>query len=83
MAGSLKRIEKEVRKEKKEIRDIEKNLKSIKQSLVRGEPPHFSKKDVMNAFFGALIIGLTFVFKGTLIETALNISLFNISIFYN
>ena len=74
MSSSLKKIEKTVKLEEKEIEAIEKSLNKMKKELIEKVPPHFSKRDIINAFFGALIIGLTFIFKGALIETVSAIS---------
>jgi len=72
--GSLNRIEKAIKKEKKDIKHIERKVSDIKKEISRKEPPHFSKKDIVHAFFGALIIGLTFVFKGKLIDVVSTLS---------
>ncbi len=80
MAISLKGIEKEVMKERKDINNIEEDLKIMRKRLVEKEPPHFSKRDIINAFFGALIIGLTFVFKGALIDTISRISTYYLAL---
>ena len=74
----LKKLEKAIKKEKKEIDYIEKQISEIKEEVVEKEPPHFSKKDIITAFFGALIIGLTFVFKGSLVHQVLNLTLIHI-----
>lgn len=64
--------------EKEEIDDIDYNVKLIKEKLLEGVPSHFSLQNVMNAFFGALLIGLTFVLKGALVPTALSLSRWNV-----
>ncbi len=56
-----------------EIAEIKGELHQIKKRLVEKVPDHFSKQDVVNAFFGALFLGLTFLFKGALIQVGLNI----------
>lgn len=56
-------------KEEKEIRKIEQDMELLRQRLIEKVPDHFNKKDLVNEFFGALIIGLTFIFKGALIRT--------------
>jgi uncharacterized membrane protein len=67
------RIEKDLAEEKKEICALERNLENIKEKLITKNPSKFSIKDVVNAFFGALLIGLTFAFKGGLVALATNI----------
>jgi len=61
-------------KEEKEVREIKRNLRILKNKLVERIPYHFSKKDMVNAFFGSLIIGLTFMFKGALVQTGAALS---------
>ncbi|MBD3310205.1 DUF2391 family protein [Candidatus Woesearchaeota archaeon] len=72
--STLKKLESEIQKEKYELEDIEAEVKSLKVKLLDDEPEHFSKRDILDAFFGALIIGLTFVFKGSLLEIGTLIS---------
>ncbi len=78
LTNPLKKIEKEIRREKRELKQIEKKIDCIEKEVVEKEPPHFSKKDIITAFFGALIIGLTFVFKGSLVQQVLNLTLIHI-----
>lgn len=42
------------------------------------EPHHFSKEDFMRAMFGSFIIGMTFLFKGSMLEFATKMSMKNI-----
>lgn len=56
-------------KEEKEIKKIEHDIEILRLKLIERTPEHFSKKDLINEFFGALIIGLTFIFKGGLVRT--------------
>lgn len=63
-----------------EISEIKKEVLAIKKRLVEKVPEHFSKQDAVNAFFGALFLGLTFLFKGALIQVGLNITWDNIAI---
>jgi len=76
----ITRIDKALKKEKKALEEIEKDIECIKEEVVARDIPHFSKQDVINAFFGALIIGLTFVFKGALVRTTLTLSVTHISL---
>ncbi|MFP4403180.1 MAG: DUF2391 family protein [Nanoarchaeota archaeon] len=68
------KIERELDEEKKELCVLEKNIDYLKKTLVFKTPSKFSIKDVVNSFFGSLLIGLTFVFKGGLIELAINLT---------
>ena len=56
-----------------EIDLIRRDVKRIKDELIEKKPEHFSKQDAVRAFFGATIVGLTFVFKGLLVEIGINI----------
>ncbi len=56
-------------KEEKEIRKIEYDMELLRRKLIEKVPEHFSMRDFVNAFFGALLIGLTFIFKGALVRT--------------
>ena len=59
----------------KELRAIEKDVNLLKKKLLEKRPSPFSKRDIINAFFGALLIGLTFSVKGALIRTAEGLNL--------
>ncbi len=50
-----------------ELLKVERELKKIEQNLEK-YPGHFSGRDIVNAFFGALIFSLTFIFKGNFLE---------------
>lgn len=56
------------------IDKIEKEIRAIKYELVGKEPEHFGTIDFVYAFFGALLVGLTFALKGLLISVAKAIS---------
>ncbi|MBW3015384.1 DUF2391 family protein [Candidatus Woesearchaeota archaeon] len=59
---------------------IEKDVAHLKKELIIKEPEHFSIRDIISAFFGALVIGLTFMFKGLLIQQSITLSFFNVGI---
>ncbi len=67
-------IEQEILEEKKEIEVIEKNISYMREKLLEKIPSRFSKRDVINAFFGSLILGLTFVLKGQTVGVAASLS---------
>lgn len=56
-----------------DIETIKHDIKEIKRQVIEKVPDHFNKQDIVRAFFGALVIGLTFLFKGLLIEIGLKI----------
>jgi len=53
---------------------VQKEVSEIKRILLKAYPPeHFSAKEVIVAFLGSLILGLTFIFKGLLFEVSLSL----------
>ncbi|HLC98566.1 MAG TPA: hypothetical protein VJC00_01000 [Candidatus Nanoarchaeia archaeon] len=42
------------------------------------EPAHFSRKDFFKALFGSFVIGLTFLFKGSLVSYAIKMGWYNV-----
>ena len=60
--------------EKYKIDDIDYNIKLMKSKLLEKVPSQFSISNIIDAFFGALLIGMTFVLKGALVRTALNLT---------
>jgi len=68
---------KDVREEKKEIECIEHEIKMIRERLLDRVPERFSKRDLINAFFGSLTIGITFILKGATVRTAVGLDLFH------
>ncbi|MBN1645444.1 DUF2391 family protein [Candidatus Woesearchaeota archaeon] len=61
-----------------EIDEIKRDIKSIKHEVVEHLPPHFSVVEMLKAGFGAMFIGLTFMFKDLLIEVGLNLPVYNV-----
>jgi len=53
------------------INEIKKGVDELKERFQIGEPAHFSKKDIVDAFFGALFLGVTFSVKGLLVDISL------------
>jgi uncharacterized membrane protein len=53
-----------------DLESIDKKIDTIKLKLVDRTPSHYSLKDVARAFFGSLLIGLTFLHKGALIQNS-------------
>ncbi|MEA3429893.1 MAG: DUF2391 family protein [Nanoarchaeota archaeon] len=62
----------------KKIDKLAKDIELIKKEILPKEPEHFNVKDIIHAFFGALVVGLTFMFKGLLLESSLRLSWTNI-----
>jgi len=64
----------------KKINKIAADVELLKKELLTHEPEHFGKKDIIHSFFGSLVVGLTFIFKGLLIESSLRLNWVNVSI---
>lgn len=62
----------------KQIKKIEEKISFLEEKLVQKQPRHFGVEDTLYAFFGSVLIGLTFLLKGALIRTALNFTAVNI-----
>ncbi|MEM3127357.1 MAG: DUF2391 family protein [Candidatus Woesearchaeota archaeon] len=55
------------------------DIKAIKKRILGEEAPeHFGRKDIVRSFFGAMLFGLTFVFKGLLFQISKNLQEFHI-----
>ena len=67
---TLSKLEKELEKERKEVKSIEKDIEKLEKKLLDKVPEPFSRKDIIAAFFGSLIIGITFILKGATLRTA-------------
>lgn len=65
-------------KELEEVEEIKHELELITEKLVEKKLDRFSKKDITNALFGALTVGLTFCFKGLLIEVGMSLPWSNV-----
>ncbi len=68
--ATLTKIEQELEKEGLEVKIIEKEIDRLEQKLLNKVPAPFSRRDIIAAFFGSLIIGLTFILKGATLKTA-------------
>ncbi|PLW80319.1 hypothetical protein C0585_03310 [Candidatus Woesearchaeota archaeon] len=78
MKKQKKSVIKEIEKEEKELEEVKENLAFMRSKLLDKRPSHFSRRDIINAFFGALIISLTFALKGGLVDTAISLNTFHI-----
>jgi len=59
--------------EKHEIEHIESQICLIKERLLDRVPDHFSRRDIINAVFGSLTLGITFILKGATVSTAVGL----------
>jgi len=71
------RLVEDLREEKQEIECIEREIHSLRERLLDRVPEHFSQRDMINAFFGSLTIGITFILKGATVRTAVGLDLFH------
>jgi uncharacterized membrane protein len=74
----LKKEEFEIQELKKHIESIKMEVDELHSKVCLKEPKHFSSKNIAESFFGALLIGFTFVFKGLLIDVSINLPWSNI-----
>jgi len=53
-----------------EIKSMRRDIAKMRQTLLEKQPTHFSGRYAVDAFFGALFIGLTFIMKGSVLRIA-------------
>ena len=68
-----RKIEHELADEEKRIKHIESVMEQMRERILEKRPAHFSNRDIINVIFGASTIGLTFMFKGLLIDIGVNL----------
>jgi uncharacterized membrane protein len=57
------------------LKTVYADIQGVRQLLLRQHPPqHFTFRNVVVAAFGALILGLTFIFKGLLFQVSLQLT---------
>lgn len=60
------------------IKKIQEDVELLRERLLERRTERFSKQDIVRAFFGALVIGITFIFASGLITIVKNINWTNI-----
>jgi uncharacterized membrane protein len=62
---------------------LQKDVEILKRHLIEKVPPHFGARHIFTAFFGAILVGLTFTLKGLLfnVSNALTIKELSLIIF--
>jgi len=70
MMNFQKKVIKDLHTEQKEIECIETNIQHIQDRLLNRIPHRFSTREIINAFFGSLTIGITFILKGGTVKIA-------------
>ena len=73
-------IREEFEREEKEVIEIKEMVRRMKEKVLDKNPSHFSRRDIINASFGSLIIGLAFVFKGAVAKVARNLDVLHIEL---
>ena len=62
----------------KKIDKIQRELWELKERVIEKIPDHFSKKDVINAFLGAMFMGLTFILKLDIVQIAVRLDSYRV-----
>lgn len=60
--------------------EILEKIDKLEEKLLQKRPSHFRKRDVINSFFGSVLFGLTFMFKGRLFDMSLKLSNFHMGL---
>lgn len=58
----------------KDVKHIERQIDDLYEKIYEKRPGHWHYRDIINAFVGSLVLGLTFVFKGALIQVSLTLT---------
>jgi len=58
--------------------NIQRDISLLRARMLEKIPGHFSQKDVINAFLGAMFIGLTFILRTDIIDIALRLDSYRI-----
>lgn len=80
MSKRIEEIKKELRREEKEVLEIKEMLASVKAKVLDKEPSYFSRRDIVNTFFGSLLIGLTFILKGSVNRVASGLDIIHLEL---
>lgn len=70
---AIKKINKNKLNSQRLLLNISKDLSLLRTRMLEKVPGHFSQKDIINAFLGAMFIGLTFVLRTDIVEIALRL----------
>lgn len=62
------------------IDDIANDIKILRERLVEKIPAHFTIRQIVVAFFGALFFGFTFVLKGLLLDVGLRLDAIQLTV---
>lgn len=64
----------EEKKIEREVHCIELKIHDLHDKLYEKKPSHWHFRDIVNSFMGSLILGLTFIFKGSLVSISLTLA---------
>jgi len=67
----LRKLERVLATESREVENIESQIQYLEEKLLEKRPSHFSKRDIVNAFFASLIIGFTVILNARIIDIAM------------
>ncbi len=59
---------------RKDLKRIEKKISALHEKILEKRPSHFRSRDIVNAVFASLVLGLVFVFKGSLFDIAIKLT---------
>lgn len=71
-------MDRELLNQRNEIDDINYKITRLKESILDRYPKHFGIRNIVDSFFAALLVGLTFVLKGATVRTAINLQYVNV-----
>ena len=60
------------------LSEIERTVADLRGQMLERVPEHFSKKDVINSFLGAMFMGLTFILKLDIVQIAIRLDSYRI-----
>ncbi len=72
------KIKREIEEEKRELYILENHIERIKENLLERVPAKFSLRDIVDSVFGSIIIGMTFVMKGGVVNIALGLEVVHV-----
>jgi uncharacterized membrane protein len=58
----------------KDLKRIERKITELHEKILEKRPSHFRIRDIVNAFFASLVVGLVFIFKGSLFDIAIKLT---------
>ncbi len=62
-----------------EIRQLEEKITKLHEQIIEKSPSHFTIRDTIYAFFSSFLFGITFIFKGLLVDISLRLEEFHLA----